>query len=200
MTTKQIAEAVGKEERTVRNWVKRLAEKMAAVAEKSSASSPMKPADYDLDETCAIIEAGLGKNAASLYRENARRATAPAPSSGGDLDAAFKAAVVALTAMVQGLDGRLSKVEEKIEERRALLPAPALEPRQRINMLVREYSAKTGESFSASWGGLYREFGYRTRSNPGVSARNRGMTTLDYIEAEGLLPELEAVALDWAQV
>ncbi|KYC44701.1 MAG: hypothetical protein AMQ22_02279 [Candidatus Methanofastidiosum methylothiophilum] len=34
----------------------------------------MKPADYTLDETCLIIEKGLGKNAASLFRENAIRA------------------------------------------------------------------------------------------------------------------------------
>ena len=47
---------------------------MASIGVKlASVSRSGKPADYDLDETCAIIEKGLGKNAASLFRESARR-------------------------------------------------------------------------------------------------------------------------------
>lgn len=71
MTTKEIAQAVGKTERGVRNWVSSLAEKDSVIAEKLAASSPMKPADYTLAETCNIIEAGLGKAAADVYRTNA---------------------------------------------------------------------------------------------------------------------------------
>lgn len=68
MTVKEIAEAVGKEERTIQRWVKKSAEiftdNMAAISAKMSASSPSKPADYTLEETCTIIETGMGKNAA----------------------------------------------------------------------------------------------------------------------------------------
>lgn len=71
MTTKQIAEAVGKEERTVRNWIKKMAVNNSAMAEKLSSSTSTYPADYDLQETCAIIETGLGKNAADLFRMSA---------------------------------------------------------------------------------------------------------------------------------
>ena len=49
MITKQIAEATGKAEKTVRTWVSKTAANLAA-------SSPMNPADYDLDETCSIKE------------------------------------------------------------------------------------------------------------------------------------------------
>lgn len=77
MTTKQIAEAVSRPEKTVRDWVLRIANptkkqidkfgkdvvaKSAAIKAKSATSSPMVPADYDLEETVAIIEVGLGKN------------------------------------------------------------------------------------------------------------------------------------------
>lgn len=78
MTTREISKATGKEERTVRRWVKKVADKMSAVAVKMSASSPAYPADYDLEETIAIIEEGMGKNAASIYRENASRKQTPA--------------------------------------------------------------------------------------------------------------------------
>lgn len=71
MTTKQIAEAVGQTDRSVRNWVRALAEKSSAIAEKLAASSPAKPADYTLAESCHIIEEGLGKAAADVYRTNA---------------------------------------------------------------------------------------------------------------------------------
>ena len=74
MTTKEIAESVGKPERTVRDWVKSLAAKSAVIEAKLAASSPMKPADYNLAETCQIIEEGLGKAAADVYRTNAANA------------------------------------------------------------------------------------------------------------------------------
>lgn len=71
MTTREIANTVGKDERSVRRWVNKAADKMSTLKDKMSLSSPTHPADYDLDETLAIIEAGLGKNAADVYRANA---------------------------------------------------------------------------------------------------------------------------------
>ena len=65
MTVKEIAEAVGKNERTVQRWVIKVSDKM-------SLSSPMNPADYTFDETCAIIEQGMGKKAAGVYRAAAK--------------------------------------------------------------------------------------------------------------------------------
>jgi hypothetical protein len=43
-----------------------------SIAEKAEHSSPEKPADYTLEETLAIIEAGLGKNAAGVFRASAQ--------------------------------------------------------------------------------------------------------------------------------
>lgn len=80
MTTKEIAEAVGQTDRNVRNWIAKLSEKSSAVAEKSSESSPAYPADYDLAEVCLIIEEGLGKQAADVYRTNAANASLSASS------------------------------------------------------------------------------------------------------------------------
>ena len=71
MTVREIAKAVEKTERSIRNWITKLAEKSSVVAEKSSLSSPMNPADYNLDETIQIIETGMGKNAAMIFKQNA---------------------------------------------------------------------------------------------------------------------------------
>lgn len=71
MTIKEIAESVGKESRTVRRWTGKASDKMSVIADKMSASSPMSPADFDLEEVILIIETGMGKNAAAVYRQNA---------------------------------------------------------------------------------------------------------------------------------
>lgn len=79
MTTKQIADAAGKPEQTVRNWIRSLASKSDAIKSKLDASSPMNPADYTLAEVCQIIEEGMGKAAADVYRTNAAHAEMQKP-------------------------------------------------------------------------------------------------------------------------
>ena len=82
MTVKEIADAVGKSERSVQRWIeKTTTEKISVVNDKMSLVNSIKskagskdsvhPADYDLDEALLIIEAGLGKNAAGVFRANA---------------------------------------------------------------------------------------------------------------------------------
>jgi len=195
MTTKEIAEAVGKSEKTVRTWTAKVAAKSATIAAKLAVSSPMKPADYDLDETVAIIAHGMGKNAADLYRMSAK----PPLQNSDDLDAAFKAAIIGISAMVSRLDSRVTKIETKIEQRQALLPAPQIKPRDNVSRIVRKYAHDNGIEHSAAWGELYREFGYRTNSNPRAAASNRHMAVIDYIETEGMIGLLESIAIDWGK-
>jgi len=89
MTTKQISEAVGKDERTVQRWAKKTGDKLSSIGDKiTSVGKSGIPADYDLEETVAIIETGMGKNAADLFRMAAREsqgANLPAPVSAANL-------------------------------------------------------------------------------------------------------------------
>ena len=71
MTTKEIAKAVGKDVSSVQRWVKRMNGKMQSIDGKMQYSNSTNPADFDLTETISIIENGMGKNAANLYRMNA---------------------------------------------------------------------------------------------------------------------------------
>jgi len=72
MTTKEIAKATGKDITTVQRWVKKMDSKMQSVDGKMQSSTSTNPADFDLTETIAIIETGMGKNAADLYRMSAK--------------------------------------------------------------------------------------------------------------------------------
>ena len=69
MNTHEIAQTTGKDERSVRRWVRKASDKMSGLSVKmSDAERTKKPADYDFDETLAIIEAGMGKNAAAILQ------------------------------------------------------------------------------------------------------------------------------------
>jgi DNA-binding Lrp family transcriptional regulator len=118
MTVKEIAIVVNKTERSVRNWIKKLAEKSSVVAEKSSVSSSANPASYDFEETCLIIEIGLGKNAASLFRMNANNLHTPAKNeyvTKDDLKDFAKAIVSETIKQIMPIVNRPKQIEEKIE-------------------------------------------------------------------------------------
>jgi hypothetical protein len=104
-----------------------------------------------------------------------------------------------VAAIMASMNSRVEKIEAKIEQRQSLLPAPPIKPRDNVNKLVREYAHKQGIDHSAAFGELYRDFGYRTNTDPRRSAKNRGMAIIDYIEAEGMIDTLEAVAIEWSQ-
>lgn len=104
-----------------------------------------------------------------------------------------------VSAVFANLEARMGRMEARVEERAALLPPPQVKPRDHVNQVVRKYAERAGIDFSAAWGDLYREFGYRTNSAPKVAAKNRGMGVLDYLESEGLIETLEAVALEWSK-
>ena len=74
MTVKEIAQAVGKKERAVHNWVKEVSAKNAQVSAKiAQAKATSKPADYTIEETIKIIESGIGAEAAGVFRANAEQ-------------------------------------------------------------------------------------------------------------------------------
>lgn len=202
MTTKEIAKVAGKAERTVQTWAKKTGAKIASIGAKiASVTKTGIPADYDIDETIAIIETGMGKNAADIFRMNAESTKTSVPSVDSCLNAkdiALISQIVSATVAetIKRLDGRMEKIETRIDQRAALLPAPQIKPRDNINKIVRDWVGKTGCDHREAWNGLYRDFGYRTNTNPSICAKNRGMTILDYIEAEGQIDVLEAVAIE----
>ena len=198
MTTGEIAESVGKKDRAVRNWVRKAADKNSAIAAKIAASTSTYPADYNLDETCQIIEAGMGANAAAVYRASAQSPQVMTLEQTDDeLDRAFKAAVSGIYAMLQQHDQRLSAVEGDIQQRKVLLPAPGKSSRAELNETVRRLAhEKCAGDFREAWKRLYKELYYRLHINVATRARNEGVKGMDVLEREGLLDTATSITVE----
>jgi len=90
MTAKEIASAVGREYRSVQNWIVAESVKNAEMSAKiAQARATSKPAQYTLAETCAIIEQGMGKDVATVFRTNAANAVLNAEQPKQQYSAAY---------------------------------------------------------------------------------------------------------------
>lgn len=205
MTTKQIAEYVGKPEKTVRTWATKAGAKVAAMTAKMAVSHSSRPADWDLEETIAIIGTGMGANAAAMYRANAEKSTAlPLTNALGDQavgstlterDLQIISTIVALT--IQKLDVRMSNIESRVEERQALLPAPSLSDRDALRQIVAKEAARSGREERWVWNELYEVAYYHHLGNLKLRAKNsKAKSVLDYADSEGLCGQLLAIAID----
>ena len=103
---------------------------------------------------------------------------------------------VTVSETIKALDGRMTNIEQKIEQRKILLPAPQLDARAHIKKMIDEYVSRNGIEHSDAYRYLYREFFYRTKCNASLCAKNRGMKTIDYIDDEGMIEILEAIAME----
>ena len=183
MTTKEIAEAAGVSVDTVQRKVRE-----------------MFPAEVQSRKATNLTQAKAIKVMAEIRKINfvspLPQDAVALPQDAVALDSAFKMALITLTAMAQGMEARLSKIENKIEQRQALLPAPQIPPRSNVVKIVREYATKNEIDYSMAFTKLYREFGYRTHTDPRKAAGNRGVPIIDYIDTEGMMGTLEAVAME----
>jgi hypothetical protein len=184
MNTKEIASAVNKDERSVRRWINKASDKVSVIKDKMSASSPMKPADYNLIETCLIIEQVLGKNAADIFRMNATHGTSQISieSRLDRLEALIeKIMIVQLNNTIPGKQLTFNDVPEKSK-------------RSELREIINKYTADRGCNHIEVWTQLYQQIYYRMNINVQLCAKNRGMDKLDYIEKEGLLNEVVSLA------
>jgi len=182
MTTKEIAEVAGVSHDTASRKIKEL------FPEKIQKGKQTRL----IQKEAIMVMAELRKQG---YVQPTQNAEVPTQNSEA-VDIAFKAALITLTNMAQNMESRLSKIETKIEQRQALLPAPQIKPRDHISMLVREHAHAFQIDYPEAWGYLYKQFSYRTNTNPRERAKNRGMTIIDYIETEGMIDTLESVAME----
>lgn len=205
MTVNELAFFCGKNKSTVTRWIAKCNE---SLRNKLQNATKVNPADYTIDEVEAILNASsMSRDAVSILMQNARNnQTLPGndvsnslSDKSSSLERAFEMMAKAFETIAETQkmqENRLHKIEERIEERKSLLPAPQIKPRDHINMIVRSYVSESGMSYADCWRELYRQFGYRTNTNPKKCAENRGMGILDYIETEGQIEVLESVAMD----
>ena len=198
MTIKELAKFTGKTERTVQMWVKKTGEKNSSVGEKFSSAGHGKVVDYSVDEVEQILlNSSMSKDAVSILMQNARQ-NKKQTSTLTDRDVELISSIVSLTVAktIEQLDNRMKNIENRIEERQALLPARKKDSRAHITELVRNYAFNHNMSYNNVYSLLYREYVYRTHSNPTVSAYNRHVTTIEYIEQSGNIEILESIAIE----
>lgn len=205
MTTKELAEFFGKSPKTIyrasqkagieigQGKNKVFTKKEVESLSKVLYSSVPKIMQNAINEAFGIN--GTSTNGQSEHRTN---------DEVSEINKAFKLAIINMSNLAQSLankteelDKRISKIETQTEKRKTLLPPPQIKPREHINMIIRKYVHDTGVSHTDAWGELYKQFYYRTKTNAKVCAKNRGMGTLDYIESEGMIEILEAIAIDF---
>lgn len=198
MTVKELASFTGKDERTVQRWIKKAGDKMSAIGDKMSVAGHGKVVDYTIDEVEQILlNSSMSKDAVFILMQNARQ-NKKQTSTLTDRDVELISSIVSLTVAktIEQLDNRMKNIENRIEERQALLPARKKDSRSHITELVRNYAFNHNMNYNNVYSLLYREYGYRTHSNPTVSAYNRHVTTIEYIEQSGNIEILESIAIE----
>ncbi len=186
MTIKEIAEAVGKGESSVRRWVVKASATMADLSTKvADAQKSNVAAEFDLEETIAIIKSGLGVNASEMFRQNA--ASAPVsyqPHTDIDkLVALVETLVKTVTSMSYQQESHVIPSGNQLR-----IEAPKKTTRAELNQLVRKYATNVlAGDFSAAWRNLYSEILYRLSRNITLCAKNSRMSPIEYLEQENLL-------------
>ena len=195
MTIKEIAEVAGVSYPTVHRAVSKIYQGKMKDGKKT---------DLSYEEAVKVMKALRKKNFVSpIQNEQVSSQNENLELSDYELNRAFRLAMVNMNNLAQSLanktdelDKRISNIEVQTEKRKALLPPPQIKPRDHINMIVREHAQKTGRKYGDVWSELYKQFSYRTNTDPRTCAKNRNMGILDYIEIEGFIETLEAIAID----
>lgn len=116
----------------------------------------------------------------------------PVPNGEVDRLARLEHIVEKLAETVAGMPSIMMQMAGKNQKQ---LPAvQELSQRDQLRQAVNSYASKVG-GYREAWGNLYQQFYYRYHRNVKECAKNRGMDTLDYIEEEGLLHDLLALAI-----
>ena len=199
MTVNELATFCKKNKSTITRWVAKCNE---SLRNKLQNATKTEPADFTVDEVEEILlNSSMSKDAVSILMENVRQnkpVIQNQTSTLTDRDVELISSIVSLTVAktIEQLDNRMKKIENRIEERQALLPARKKDSRAHITELVRNYAFNHNMNYNNVYSMLYREYGYRTHSNPTVYAYNRHITTIEYIEQSGNIEILESIAIE----
>lgn len=142
MTVNELAVFCGKNKSTVTRWIAKCNESLRS---KLQNATKTEPADFTVDEVEAILNASsMSRDAVSILMQNARNnqtlagndVSSSLSDKSSSLERAFEMLARAFETIAETQkmqESRLNKIEEHIEERKALLPAPQIKSRDHIN-------------------------------------------------------------------
>lgn len=174
MTTKEIAEAAGVSVDTVQRKVKELFPERVQNRRRTELNQ---------------------KQAISVMAELRKKDFVSLPQNAVELPQNAEARFTRLETLVAAQIGLVEKLI-MLQSSKPSIPqieAPKLETRDELRRIVAKAGKASGD-YSGAWNVLYQEIYYRLHRNVNECAKNRGMDKLDYIESEGILPEVVAIA------
>ncbi|MDC7224223.1 MAG: helix-turn-helix domain containing protein [Spirochaetales bacterium] len=197
MTIKEIAELTARTPRTVRRWIERASQGSDTMSAKMSYANRFnEPADFDLEETEAILRSStVPKMVVDSLVLSARGKAGKHPAGQVDYELIGKMIGEAVRAAVAPLYG--VKIDPQLHGAVDVIPAPMKTGRAKLNQIVRQYAeAKLDGNHKAAWHVLYAELYHRCRVSIKVRAENAGVGKLDMIEELGLLDESYAILVE----
>lgn len=199
MTIKQLSVFCQRDEKTIRRWINKAANKNVTLADKMSSSGHGVSAEFNLDEVECILRAStMSKDAVSILIANAEESRAPTINSNILSSDVVQIITQIVSATVKAtLDQIPGLTTKRAQSVAPALIAPKKDSRAHITELVRKYANAVRLPYQDVYSMLYTEYGYRTHSNPTQCAMNREMRIIDYIASINRLEELEAVAIDY---
>jgi len=198
MTINELARTAGCNEKTVRRIV---SEKMPGRIQHGKITRFTWQEAHDLmailPKKNLVLDSGQMSGQMSDVRPQVAEVASGSSLTSRDLDmiSAIVSRTVAMT--IQQLDVRLSKIEGRVEERAALLPAPKIEDKDAIRQLVAKEAEFSHREHSSVWNELYTACYYRRMGNFKVQAKNAGArSVIEYIDSVGVAGDVLAVAVD----
>jgi len=191
MTIKEIVEITRANEKTIREKIKELYPGLIKKGKKTILNDSQVENVLIVLKKTGIIE--LGKSSDELGKSSD-------VTTMNDVLTSLNALIQTVTIQSQNYEKRFNEIERvienKIEDRKILLPAPKKSDRDNLNQIIRSYAKNNELNFGEVWGKLYQEVYYRLNINLKIKAKNKKLSIIDFAENEGLLPELLSIALE----
>ena len=188
MTIRQISEAAGCHIDTTRKVAR-------AMYQTIKAPSRGMAIDYDEEQSFKIMERLPKRNMVDTMKNNTLPLEKSSTSESSLTQKDLEMIGVIVGHVMKNMESRVSNIEQKFEERKALLPPPEMEPRQHVNKIINNYCHRSGSAHREARHDLYREFGYIYHKNVFKASENRSISVIDYIDESGMMDNLLSLAL-----
>lgn len=197
MNIKQLAEFFGKSTATIRRSALSVGIKFKNGTEKTFSKDEVKMISQYLYKTVPLavkesIDMTFSNDKAKPYANEKHESTLTQK----DIELISTIVSMTVSKTIESLDKRMNNIENKYEEKKALLPAPEKSDRDNLRQLVNSYANRKSLSHSFVWGKLYQEVYYRLNFNLKERAENRNMSIIDYAESQGMISELLSIAME----
>lgn len=191
MTVKEMSEITRANEKTIREKIKELYPGFVKKGKKTILNQQQAENVLLVLKKTGVVEFGKSSEVVGKSSD---------VTTMNDVLTSLNALIQTITIQAQSYEKRFNDIEKvienKVEDRKILLPAPEKSDKDNINQLVRSYASNNDLNYSVAYGKLYQEAYYRLNVNLKVRAKNEGKSIIQYAEDSGLIGELLSIAME----